>query len=101
MSNNINPNSIFALIHDMNCADPDEMIIPELAERVRYLKRTKEGQQEVITRLSQHIDEAVEETSREIAVRLIALGKLTPEEIADCVNLPLSTVHDLASETKR
>ena len=55
----------------------------------------------MINRLSQHIDEAVEETAREIAVRLIALGKLTSEEISDCVNLPLSTVHDLVSETKR
>ncbi|MBQ7216240.1 MAG: hypothetical protein IJS39_09690 [Synergistaceae bacterium] len=68
----IDPNSIYALIHDMNCADPDKMIIPELAERVRYLKCTKEGRAAVMKTFSQYVDQAVEDAAIETAAKLIA-----------------------------
>ena len=35
------------------------------------------------------------------ARKLLKAGSMTPEEIADCVDLPVSVVQDLASEVKR
>ena len=31
------------LMHDFNCADPNEMYYPELAEKARYFKETEKG----------------------------------------------------------
>lgn len=35
------------LMHDFNCRNADEMRIPEIADGTRYLKNTKEGQNEM------------------------------------------------------
>lgn len=35
------------LIHDMTCVNPEEMLVPELAERVNYFKHAQKGEREL------------------------------------------------------
>ena len=94
------PTGIAALIHDLKCADPEQMIIPELRQVVWYYKCTEEGRKKVSEYFEKIIDDAIEKAVREVAARLIALGKLTYQEIADCVDLPLSVIQEIADDTK-
>lgn len=53
------------LMHDFCCEDPDEMYYGVLAERVRYLKGTKEGQGEMC-----EIMEKLEREARQEGIRI-------------------------------
>lgn len=44
-------------MHDFNCKDADEMLIPEMAEGTRYLKDTKEGQNEMCDIMQSLVDD--------------------------------------------
>ena len=50
-------NAIGRLMHDFNCSDPDEMYDHDLAARVRYLKQTQEGIEEMC-RISEELENA-------------------------------------------
>ena len=65
--------AIGQLMHDFRCASPDEMIIPEIAERTRYLKETPEG----VEIMCQLMEERMTRKAEELARRLIARGKET------------------------
>ena len=91
---------LLQLIHDLNCPDPDQMFIPELAERVRYLKHTKEGQKEMSDWFAKYEEIAIQRTKEDIAVNLIKLDKLTLEEIAQVTELSVNDVQSLAQTLK-
>ncbi|MBQ6772942.1 MAG: hypothetical protein IJP48_02655 [Synergistaceae bacterium] len=91
---------LLQLIHDLNCPDPDKMFIPELAERVRYFKQTKEGQKEMSDWFANYENIAIQRTKENIAVNLIKLNKLTLEEIAQVTELTLNDVQSLAQTLK-
>ena len=84
------------LMHDFSCANPDEMKSKILAEKTRYYKQDDKG----VRRMSRVVDEIVEETKIETARNMIIKNKFDLKDIADCIDLPLETVQQLAEELK-
>lgn len=116
------------LIHDFNCSNPDQMYYKELAERVRYLKHSKEGKK-IMGTLADEIKEKWEREGREeglkkgiqegllegrkegrkegeeaakkeLAVKMLKRNKMTEEEIAEDTGLPLEKIKVLADKIK-
>ena len=79
------------LMHDFSCIDPDDMNYEVLAQKARYFKRDEKGVAAMCKMLEDMRKEAAEEAelknARETAERLIKKGKMTLEDIADCVPL--------------
>lgn len=99
-------NPIGRLMHDMNCTDADEILNPLLAEEVRYLKETEGGRVQMCRAFEEIAFEAAKEAAEkakhdanvEAALKMIALGQMSLETIAQCVNLPLDEVKELAQK---
>ena len=85
------------LMHDFSCMNPDDMNYEALAGRARYFKQDKEGVAAMCKIMEDMRNEAAREaelkSSRETAERLIKKGRMTLEEIAECV--PLLSLDDL------
>lgn len=86
------------LMHDLSCADPDDMNYKELADRARYFKRDKEGQEIMSKAMSDIVEEFVNDEKIEAAKRMLERVKLTKEEIAEDLDLPLSVVERLEND---
>ena len=100
------------LMHDFYCSDPKDIVHKELSDRVRYYKEDEGGVETMCQILDEMRNEERErgerigrregkeegrkETKIQNAVSLISLGKLTNEEIADALGMPLSEVIELA-----
>ena len=90
------------LMHDFSCTDPNQMNYPVLAQRVRYFKEDTKG----VTNMCRAIEEMREETAREakheqaieIAQTLLKLGKMSYEEIALSVKLPVEEIKALDTQ---
>ena len=71
------------LMHDFYCTDPKDMNYKILAERVRYFKEDEKG----VATMCRVMEDMRNETAREeriaMAQRLLKLGKLSYEEIAE------------------
>ena len=80
------------LMHDFSCVDASEIINPLLRERVHYLKETEGGREE----MCQIMENRINEEKIELAKKAIARGKLSLEEIAETLSLPLAFVQELA-----
>lgn len=80
------------LMHDFSCTKAEEILNPILRERVRVLKETEGGRQEVC----QIMENRINEEKIELAKNAIKKGKLTPEEIAEVLDLPAAFVAELA-----
>ena len=91
---------LWKLIHDLQCADPDEMYFPRLATRVKFLKDQEEGQEHMSSYFEEQRRKAAEAATRKaeqtFAMKLIQLGKNTLDEIAECTGLTLRQVEALA-----
>lgn len=88
------------LMHDFRCVGSVDMFYPELAKQVKYFKET-EGGREIMCQVFEDLaekraEEARIEEKRAFALRMIARGKLTVEEIAEDADLPIEVVRDLA-----
>ena len=81
------------LMHDFSCVNPDDMKYKVLAERARYLKQDQKG----VTTMCRAMEELIEEDKIESAEKLIAKGKMTLEDIAECLSLSLEKVTELAT----
>ena len=79
-------------MHDFSCRRAEEILNPILRERVRILKETEGGRQEVC----QIMENRINEEKIELAKNAIKKGKLTLEQIADVLELPLAFVQELA-----
>lgn len=91
------------LMHDFSCTEAADMHYAVLAEQVRYFKETMEGS-DTMCRVMEEMCEKERKIERkknrtETAQKLLAIGKLTLEEIAECASLPLDEVRRLAEET--
>ncbi|MCR5048054.1 MAG: hypothetical protein K6A37_03740 [Saccharofermentans sp.] len=92
------------LMHDFTCSNPDEMYYQEIAKKVRYLKRDNGGIKEMTEYYDkwereiaeEAAEEAITNKSLEIAMNLIAKGKLSYEDIADATGLSIEKVTELA-----
>lgn len=88
------------LMHDFRCVNSVDMFYPELAKQVKYFKET-EGGQKIMCQIFEDLaekraEEARIEEKKAFALRMIARGKLTVEEIAEDADLPIEVVRDLA-----
>ena len=98
------------LMHDFSCADPDEMYYTILAERTRFFKESKEGMAIMCRAMEERCEEYLkkgiaqgeqagkEQRTREIALRMVRMGKYAAEEIADLSGLSLDAVQRLRAE---
>lgn len=77
------------LMHDFSCTDPNDMNYEALAKKARYFKQDKEGVAAMCKIMEDMRNEAAQKaelkSARETAERLIKKGKMTLEEIAECV----------------
>lgn len=103
---------LWKLVHDLKCANPDEMFFPRLAARAKFLKGDEEGvvivsnyfeerEKKAAERAAEKAAEKAEKQGRKkaqenIALKLITLGEVTLEKIADCTGLTLTRVKALA-----
>ncbi len=91
------------LMHDFNCADPDKMYYPELAKRVKFFKKTKDGERNMTDIIEIYAEQQAEKRACErvsaIAAKLLAEGE-SIEKTAHITDLPLEEVRALATKIK-
>ena len=82
-------------MHDFYCTNPKDMNYKILAERVRYFKEDEKG----VATMCRVMEDMRNETAREeriaMAQRLLKLGKLSYEEIAETAVLTVEEVKAL------
>ena len=90
------------LMEDFFCEEPDRMNYKILADRTRQFKEDMKG----VRNMGSVVDEIREEgrvegkleTSRQTAIKMLRLGKLSLDDIAECTELSLSEIMKLARE---
>lgn len=85
------------LMEDFFCEDPDKINYPEIKKRFKYLKEDK-GVEEMISVEDEIRQEGAEQNSVEIAMNLLALGKISIEDIATATGLPIDRINELANK---
>ena len=96
------------LMHDFKCKNAEEMNYSQIADRVRYIKET-EGGRENMCKIMEDLNNKAAKEAAEIAAKeadynarkksalaMIKNGKLSYEEIAICTDLTVSEVKTLA-----
>ena len=85
------------LMHDFSCTNPDDMNYEALAKKARYFKQDEKGVAAMCKIMEDMRNEAAQKaelkSAKETAERLIKKGKMTLEEIAECV--PLLSLDEL------
>ncbi len=84
-------------MEDFFCEDPDKINYPEIKKRFKYLKEDK-GVEEMISVEDEIRQEGAEQNSVEIAMNLLALGKISIEDIATATGLPIDRINELANK---
>ncbi|MDE7267911.1 MAG: PD-(D/E)XK nuclease family transposase [Lachnospiraceae bacterium] len=91
------------LMHDFSCTNPDDMNYEALAKKARYFKQDKEGVAAMCKMMEDMRNEAAREATQDkakkTAIRLIKIGKMSLEEIAEATELSLDTVKELENQT--
>ena len=87
--------SLGMLMHDFACTEAKDMYYQVLADRVRYFKEDEKG----VAIMSKVMDELRNETAREIARNMLALNKLSYDDIAKVTGLTVKEIEEL--DTKR
>ena len=89
------------LMHDFSCTDAKDMNYSILADRVRYFKEEEKGVQTMCKAMEDMRNEAALEAAieekKEIARRMIMMGKLSHDEVAQCAGLSIEEVEKLAA----
>ena len=88
---------IGALMHDFSCENPDDMINPLLRERVRFLKENEGGKDSMCEIMENLMEKRSRNDRIECARKAIKEGKNSIEDISRILDIPLSTVQELAS----
>ena len=90
------------LMHDFHCTKSEDMYSKVLADKVKYLKETEGGRGRMCRILEEMCEKVEKETAervaKETARSLLALGKLSHEDISQGTGLPLEVVEELASQ---
>ena len=85
-------------MHDFTCPDPAQMYYPLLADNVRHFKQTEEGVNAMSGVFEEFALEVIDDNSKEIALRMLEIEKLSYEEISLCTNLTIAEVQALAAQ---
>lgn len=83
-------------MHDFRRSNADEMFCELLAEKTRYYKENPKG----VSGMCKLMEYRVNERNIEIAADLLAMEKLTYEEIAKATRLTIADVEEIAKELK-
>lgn len=95
------------LMHDFLCTEPEDMNFEALAKKARYFKQDEKGVAAMCKIMEDMRNEAAREAAREAALdtakeaakRMIKKGKMTLDEIADCVPvLSMDELKELEAE---
>lgn len=90
------------LMHDFYCTKSEDMYSKVLADEVKYLKETEGGRARMCRVLDEMCEEVAKETAervvRDTARTLLALGKLSKEEISRSTGLSIEVVEELAAQ---
>lgn len=92
----VGDSEIGKLMHDFRCNNADEMFCELLAEKTRYYKENPKG----VSGMCKLMEDRVNERNIEIAADLLAMEKLTYEEIAKATRLTIADVEEIAKELK-
>ena len=89
------------LMHDFHCKSPDDMYSRVLAERVRSIKETQEGEDDMCREMEKIYEEGrekgIEEKARETVRNLSAMG-LSIDKIAGAVQVSIEKVQEWLSD---
>ena len=77
------------LMHDFGCADPDDMLIDEMAKTTRYYKEDPKGVSIVCKAMEDMRNEAVERNTVELLKNLMETMKMTAQQAVDALKIPL------------
>lgn len=86
------------LMSDFHCTVPADMYNKVLAERVDYLKNTKEGNAIMCKIVEELVNERIYAERIENAKAMIAEGIFTVEQISKFSKLPLEEVEELIAK---
>jgi hypothetical protein len=90
------------LMHDFRCTDPNDMYYQTLADRARYFKESEGGQETMCKIMEDMRNETAAQTAVktkiEAAQKLLNMGILTYEQIAQVQGLPIETIRELAAQ---
>lgn len=81
------------LMHDFSAIEPEDMNFKVLANATGYYKKDKEG----IQAMCKAMEDMITDDRKETAIRMLERGKMTREEIAEDLKLPLEVVEELAN----
>lgn len=96
------------LMHDFGCRKADEMIIPAIAERIRYYKESEGGRSQMCRIVEDLIRENAAIVTSEVSLRksveiarsLILGTEMDAKTIASFVKLPVETVEELVKSLR-
>lgn len=83
------------LVHDFRCKRAEDMKIKELADKTHYFKQTPEGVSIMCKAIEEMRNEAAKLNSIQIAMKMIALGSIPDEQIAQLTSLSVDEVEEL------
>lgn len=83
------------LVHDFRCKRAEDMKIKELADKTHYFKQTLEGVSIMCKAIEEMRNEAAKLNSIQIAMKMIALGSIPDEQIAQLTSLSVDEVEEL------
>lgn len=90
--NNENDTSDLAkLIHDFRCSKGEDMLLAPFADKTRFFKETQEG----VERMCKVMEDRVNDERIGIAVKLLKIGILTNEQIAEATGLTVERVKEI------
>ena len=84
------------LMHDFRCTSPADMFFSLLARQVKYFKETEGGRKVMCKAVEELAEKRAKERVLELARNILANGKLSVEEVAECTELPINVVEELA-----
>ncbi|WP_034442482.1 PD-(D/E)XK nuclease family transposase [Butyrivibrio sp. AE2032] len=84
------------LMSDFFCTEAKDMNYAALSEKVRYFKESEKGVERMFDSLEDLRNQAILEANTQTALKMIAGGKLSLEDIASYSGLPLDKVKELA-----
>lgn len=90
-------NPVGKLMHDFRCTNAADMFYQELEKSVRYFKETEGGQSQMCEAMEEYGKKIAIKEKEESAMKMIARGKLTIEEIAEDLELPIERVAELSN----
>lgn len=85
------------LMADFACNEPDRFYYQELADETRYYKYDEKG----VRRMCKIMEDIAKERSEQIALNMLADGKLSVKDIAKYSGLTVTEVKALAKKSRR